>query len=1112
MTPARWQQVDQWLEAALEQPLAERAAFLAQTCNGDEALRQEVLSLVAGSARADDFFEAPPVAEMSAALQRAESAVAPGQHIGPYRILRELGRGGMGVVLLAVRDDDVYQKQVAIKLVSPNPLQPELLRRFRRERQILANLDHPHIARLLDGGNTEQGWPYLVMEYIEGVPLAQYCQQQKTPLAQRLALFRDVCGAVQYAHQNLIIHRDLKPGNILVTAAGEAKLLDFGIAKLLDPQHHQLTAHATLTGTQLMTPEYASPEQMRGEQITTASDVYSLGVLLYELLTGQSPYRFKSQALPEIIRTVCEDEALPPSVRMGQSTVGADLRVCQRTVGADLRVGPGRGLTSAGLSDAIGADTQVGPYPVLPAELKGDLDLIALTALNKEVPRRYGSVEQLSEDLRRYLAGEPILARTATFGYRIGKFVRRNQLGVSTAVLVLLTLIGGIIGTTWQARVAQEQARVNRRLAYAGQMHQAVQAWEIANMEQLGDLLEQSKPQPGEEDLRGFEWYHLWRLAYRHGERYSLPHPSDVWAVGYSPDGQRIASGCADNKLRVWDAATGRALATFSGHTGNIWAIAFSPDGQRIATASGDRTAKLWDAATGRELLTFNGHTNQVMSVAFAPDGKTLATGGRDNTLKLWDVGTGRELRSLQSNASWVNAVAFSPDGRLLATGHAITPNLKLWDAATGRELRAFNEFACAVLSVAFAPDGKSVAVGYRNRFAQLFEVSSGKLLAMFKGHAGEIRTVALSPDGKLLATGSADRTVKLWRAVTGEEVATLKGHLGQIWSVAFAPDGQRLITSGDDHTARLWDIPAALEFTALKFLGGQQAFALFSPDGRILAVTGQTYTVRLLDAATGQELVTIAERADLTSLAFSPDGKSLATGNRDGKVSLWDADTGQEFMTFKGHTAQVNAVTYSPDGQRLATASSDKTVKVCQAATGQELFTFKGHTKLVRAVAFSPDGKRLASAGYDNVARLWDSATGRELAVLNGHTEPLLALAFAPDGKTLATGSADNTAKLWDVATGRALGTFKGHAGHVRCLAFSPDGTRLATGSAEGMVRLWDVATQQEIIALKGHDDAVGSVAFAPDGQTLVSSGTDGVVRFWRAATRQEVTGMGGQ
>lgn len=1074
MTPTRWQQIDQMLDAALELPAAERKAFLAQSCAGDEALRQEVWSLLAASEQAEDFFEAPPLDDVAALFRGEESAFAPGQRIGPYRILRELGRGGMGLVFLAVRADDAYQKQVAIKLVSPNPLQPELVRRFRRERQILADLDHPNIARLLDGGTTEQGWPYVVMEYVEGIPLTHYCWVNQLALSRRLQLFLDVCAAVQYAHQNLIIHRDLKPANILVTQAGVVKLLDFGIAKLLKPERQQATAYETQSGVLMMTPEYASPEQMRGDALTTASDVYSLGVLLYELLTGHLPYQLKSHALPEIIRAVCESEPLLPSIRVGQS----------QTAPRDF---------AAARPERLGI------------QLKGDLDNIALTALHKEAARRYSTVQQLSEDIGRHLAGELIFARQATLGYRVQRFVKRYRVVVAATALVLVTLLGGIAATLRQARVAQTHARANRRLAYAGQMHLATQAWELANIGQLRELVEQSRPQPGEEDLRGFEWYYLWRLAHRNGERFSLPHPQEVWAVDYSPDGQRIASGCADNKLRVWNAASGQLLGEYSGHTAYIWDVAWSPDGRQLATAGEDGTARLWEAATGHELVVFKGHTHKrVNAVAFSPDGKRLATGSRDGTARIWEIATGRELLTIQASASWVNTVAFSPDGRWLATSHGAGTTLKLWNAATGREIRAI-DVPTTIWSSAFSPDGKTLAVGGKTGTAYLLEVSTGKELAAFKGHRDEIKSVAFSQDGKMLATASNDRTIKLWDAVTGEEITTLKGHTGQVWSVVFSPDGKSLVTSDTENTVKVWDLHATLEFTSrTRDLPRENIFAVFTPDSQKLAV-GRTERIDIVEAATGRVLATCdgSIRAS-TSAAFSPDGKRLFTGCHDGTASVWDAASGKELLTFKGHTAFIASVALSPDGQTLATGSHDSTVKLWQPATGQELATLKAGN-LVRAVAFSPDGKRLASGGHDNATRLWDAATGRELAAWRGHTKPILTLAFSPDSATLATGSADSTVKLWQVATGRELAIFKGHAGHVNCLSFSPDGRRLATGSSEGLVRLWDVATQQEVIALKAGDGAVRSVSFSPDGQMLVSGSTDPVVRVWRAARPQE-------
>jgi serine/threonine protein kinase/tetratricopeptide (TPR) repeat protein len=347
--------------------------------------------------------------------------------IGPYRALKELGRGGMGRVYLAARADEQYQKRVAIKVIKADVDRNEVVSRFRRERQILASLDHPNISRFLDGGATEDGRPYVVMEYVEGKAIDQYCDLQKLSIPERLKLFRKLCSAVEYAHRNLIVHRDIKPGNILVTGEGVPKLLDFGIAKLVNPG---LSGEgATMTGL-AMTPEYASPEQARGEAVTTVSDVYSLGVLLYLLLTGHLPYRFKTRQAMDILRAVCEDEPEKPSTAAGRTE----------------DTGGGR-LTAEEVSRTREASPEQ-----LRRRLSGDLDTILLMALRKEPSRRYPSVEALSEDLRRYLEGLPIKARKATFSYRTGKFLRRNWAGVSGAALVTLLIVGFSVNTVVQSR------------------------------------------------------------------------------------------------------------------------------------------------------------------------------------------------------------------------------------------------------------------------------------------------------------------------------------------------------------------------------------------------------------------------------------------------------------------------------------------------------------------------------------------------------------------------------------------------------------------------------------------------------------------------------------
>jgi tetratricopeptide (TPR) repeat protein len=412
MTPERWQQLEALYDRAAELPPPERALFLDEQCHGDEDLRRELTAMLgdAGSG-------------FTNAVEHAAAAVADdpdtwtGRRVGPYRILRTIGAGGMGTVFLAVRDDDQYRKEVAIKTLKFEASDSFTLARFRHERQILAGLEHPNIAHLLDGGANEQGTPYLVMEYVAGIPLTDYCRDHHLSIENRLHLFRQVCAAVHHAHQNLIVHRDIKPGNILVTAEGMPKLLDFGIAKLLDPTGGTAELGTqTATGMRLMTPDYASPEQVRGEAISTATDVYSLGAVLYELLTGKCPHALQNYDAAEIARVICETEVQRPSTTGNR-------------------------------------------------RLRGDLDNIVLKALQKEPLRRYSSVEQLSEDIRRYLEGLPVLARPDTFVYRTGKFVRRNRLGLAAVAALILALAGGVVSSLHQARIAQTRFQQVRKLA-----------------------------------------------------------------------------------------------------------------------------------------------------------------------------------------------------------------------------------------------------------------------------------------------------------------------------------------------------------------------------------------------------------------------------------------------------------------------------------------------------------------------------------------------------------------------------------------------------------------------------------------------------------------------
>ena len=451
---AEWRRVEEIFLSVLEQAPENRAAYLQSAGAGDESLRAEVEAMLLSHEQAGDFMEQPAYQVNAELLDDETGTLKTGEAFGDYRILSLLGEGGMGEVYLA--EDANLGRKVALKLVKSGLGRTNLLRHFRREEKILAGLTHPNIARLYGGAVTEDGIPYFVMEYVEGERLDRYCDARKLKLPERLQLFRKVCAAISYAHQHLVIHRDIKPANIRVTVEGEPKLLDFGIAKLIDPQTESM-GEATLTLQRVMTPEYASPEQVRGEEVTTASDIYSLGVVLYELLTGQRPYRIKTRNPDEIARAISEEEPPRPST-------------------------------------AVARD---GPNPQSairnPKSLRGDLDNIVLMAMRKEPSRRYASVAQFSEDIRRHVEGLPVVARKDTVGYRSAKFIRRHRVGVAAAALVTLAIIAGLIAALWEARQARAQRDVAQRINTFLQDMLGAAAPEVKGVDiKVADLLDEA--------------------------------------------------------------------------------------------------------------------------------------------------------------------------------------------------------------------------------------------------------------------------------------------------------------------------------------------------------------------------------------------------------------------------------------------------------------------------------------------------------------------------------------------------------------------------------------------------------------------------------------------
>ncbi|HEX4949209.1 MAG TPA: serine/threonine-protein kinase, partial [Blastocatellia bacterium] len=825
MTLQQAQQIKDLYDATFDLSPDERMRFLEVACQGKPEMRVAVEEMFLLPQEAPEFLEDRPLS--SAATTDASSAI--GRRVGPYQILSEIGRGGMGVVYLAQRADEAYQQQVAIKLVWPG-IDRDAVNRFRQERQILARLNHPNIARLLDGGATEEGWQFLVMEYIEGLPINVYCDERQLSLEERLHLFRIVCKAVQYAHQNLVIHRDLKPSNILIKADGTVKLLDFGIAKLMTPNPDAATNATVFTHTGLhpLTPDYASPEQVRGEEITTASDVYSLGVVLYELLTGHKPYHIQSPLLLEVARAVCEQEPIRPSIaeRHGDG-------------------GTGRG---GDREKATPSPFPPSPAPpISPSQLRGDLDNIILKALKKEVTLRYASVEQFAEDLRRFSAGEPVLAQADTLSYRAGKFVRRHRVSVALAVLLLLTLLTVAVVAVRQAMVARQQAREQRRQLYLAQMNQAQQDWEVGNLPRMRETLERWLPQTGQEDLRGFEWRYLWSL--RHQELWSTRFQSEFpngMFLDETKDGRFLLSDYHQTGEMI-EAATGHNLRTFDLkpyqpsqgifilspltllrqrdnvlqvvflETREVRNIATAPpftslgptsDPNILVTGHADGWVRLWDVSSGRMTAAYRCLTTPIALIHYDYSSPRMIVRPVDGAIVVWDVQHNRRQATLPNPRG--AAMGIAPSGRYLLLRDGNT-RILVFDTETGQQLGQVSLPGELLLHGKFTPDSRFLFVSSSDGAARLYELPTLQMKKLFRITSSWMTSMNISPDGKLLATVCADQTVKLWDVATQTLLKVMRGHEAKVWGATFTREGNKLATWSEDGTVRLWDVAALL-------------------------------------------------------------------------------------------------------------------------------------------------------------------------------------------------------------------------------------------------------------------------------------------------------------
>ena len=982
-------------QVAADMPAAERAAYLLTACEGQPALRERVERLLASH---DDggFMQRSADRTDSAELEAELARLKPEEgedRIGHYKLLQKIGEGGFGTVWMAEQLEPV-RRRVALKIIKPGMDTKEVIVRFEQERQALALMDHPNIAKVLDAGVTPLGRPFFVMELVRGIRITDFCDQNNLPTPERLDLFIAVCNAIQHAHQKGIIHRDIKPSNILVTlhdGVPVPKVIDFGVAKAIQSQRLTDLTFFTRFEQMIGTPLYMSPEQaeMSGLDIDTRSDIYSLGVLLYELLTGKTPFDAKelmALGIDAMRKTIREQE--PPKPSTFVSTMAADART------------------------TIAQHRQVDSVRLL-GQIRGDLDWIVMKCLEKDRSRRYDTANGLAADLKRHLNNEPVIARPPSGAYKLQKAWRRNKLAFTAAAAVLLWGFVVSWGRKGAGGARPEQEGGGRGGGEEGGGGPRGGALRGEGGGRGGERGGAAFLPPGEFSAgggggggRGGAGAGVGRnrrgsrarvrmvflaAANTSGVEDAPGHTEPILSVAYSPDGRRIVTGGADHTARVWDAASGKLEFSLEGHSDAVSSVTFSPNGQRILTGSWDRTATLWDAASGAKEFTLEGHTARIFSVAFSRDGQRIVTGSRDQTAKVWDATSGKELFPLKGHSGAIWSVAFSPDGKLIATG-SWDKTAMLWDAATGKEVRTLRGHDGAVFCVAFSPDGQRIVTGGRDRKAKVWDAVTGHQLFTLYGHSGRIFSVTFSPDGQRIATAGDDQTARVWDAGDGEPLA-IKRHGSPISSVAFSRDGQRIVTGGGS--------------------------VAFSPEGEVIIVGNGDRMAKVWEVSDDAPRLTLRGHGDpISSVAFSPDGQRIVTASFDKTAKVWETASGSVLFTLEGHNDSVRSAAFSPDGQRIVTGSLDKTAKVWDVASRKELFPLIGHRAPVKSVTFSPDGQRIATSSEDGTAMVWNAATGKELfATAKGKILWIWSVAFSPDGRRIVTANmgGGQDATVWD-------------------------------------------------------------------------------------------------